>query len=81
LLRAAGPMAVTSANISGKNSPISAEEVYAQLKGRLPLILDGGIALGGIPSTVVDCTGNKMKVLREGEISEKRILRILLGII
>ena len=81
LLRAAGPMAVTSANISGENSPISAEEVYAQLAGRLPLILDGGVAEGGVPSTVVDCTGDKIEILRVGAISEKNILKNLLDII
>src|SRR5258708_488945 len=41
LLRAAGPMAVTSANISGQPSPATASEVEAQLKGRIELILDG----------------------------------------
>ena len=74
LIRAAGPMAVTSANISGENSPISAEEVYAQLNGRLPLILDGGISTGGIPSTVADFTGGEMRILREGAI-HKQIIR------
>jgi len=42
LLRAAGAMAVTSANISGQPSPSTAQEVYDQLNGRIPLILDGG---------------------------------------
>ena len=74
LLRATGPMAVTSANISGKNNPVSAEEVYDQLKGRLPLILDDGVSAGGTPSTVVDCTGKEVVVLREGSISKKEIL-------
>ena len=57
LLRAAGPMAVTSANISGEKNPSTAQEVYDQLNGRIPLILDGGTTQGGIPSTLVDCTG------------------------
>ena len=77
LLHATGPMAVTSANISGENSPISAKEVYAQLAGRLPLILDGGVSAGGIPSTVVDCTGEEVVILREGTISKKDILEHL----
>ncbi len=76
LLRAAGPMAVTSANISGGNSPISAKEVYAQLNGRLPLILDGGISAGGIPSSVVDCTGESIRILREGAIKKNDISKI-----
>lgn len=69
LLRAAGPMAVTSANISGQQSPSTAEEVYAQLNGRIPLILDGGKTPGGVPSTLVDCTGSEPVILREGPIS------------
>ena len=68
LLRAAGPMAVTSANLSGAQSPVSAEEVYQQLGGRIPLIIDGGRTPGGVPSTLVDCTAPELTVLREGPI-------------
>lgn len=68
LLRLAGPMAVTSANISGAQSPVSVEEVYEQLGGRIPLILDGGRTSGGDPSTLVDCTTPELKILREGPI-------------
>lgn len=74
LLRAAGPMAVTSANISGQPSPSTAEEVFAQLNGRIELIVDGGKTPGGIPSTVVDCTSDEIKILREGPISLEEIL-------
>lgn len=73
LLRAAGPMAVTSANISGAQSPVNAQEVYEQLEGRIPLIIDGGKTPGGIPSTLVDCTGAEIKVLREGPISLREL--------
>lgn len=68
LLRLAGSMAVTSANISGAQSPVSVEEVYEQLGGRIPLILDGGRTPGGVPSTLVDCTTPELKILREGPI-------------
>jgi len=77
LLRAAGPMAVTSANISGAQSPVSAQDVYEQLKGRIPLILDGGQTPGGIPSTLVDCTGKEPVILREGPLTLKNLLDIL----
>ncbi|MBI3737759.1 MAG: threonylcarbamoyl-AMP synthase [Chloroflexi bacterium] len=73
LLRAAGPMAVTSANISGKSSPSTAEEVFSQLGGRIDLILDGGKTPGGVPSTLVDCTKIKPEILREGPITLKEI--------
>ena len=74
LLRAAGPMAVTSANISGQSSPSTAQEVYDQLNGRIPLILDGGKTPGGVPSTLVDCTGKEPVILREGPISLSELL-------
>jgi L-threonylcarbamoyladenylate synthase len=73
LLRAVGPMAVTSANISGQPSPSTAEEVFAQLNGRIQLIIDGGKTPGGVPSTLVDCTTNELKILREGPISLEEI--------
>jgi L-threonylcarbamoyladenylate synthase len=77
LLRAAGPMAVTSANISGRQSPVTAEEVYEQLGGRIDLIIDGGQTPGGVPSTLVDCTMSELKVLREGPISLEDLLSAL----
>jgi L-threonylcarbamoyladenylate synthase len=77
LLRAAGPMAVTSANISGQASPKTAEEVSRQLYGRIPLILDGGETPGGVPSTVVNCLGTEPVILREGPVSLKDIQFVL----
>jgi L-threonylcarbamoyladenylate synthase len=77
ILRAAGPMAVTSANLSGANPPSSAQEVYEQMKGRIALIIDGGTTPGGVPSTLVDCTSPAVNVLREGPVSLEEILSIL----
>jgi L-threonylcarbamoyladenylate synthase len=77
LLQASGPLAATSANLSGQPSPSTAEEVRAQLGGRIPLILDGGRTPGGVPSTVVDCLGAEPKVLREGPISSQEIFKSL----
>jgi len=77
LLRAAGPMAVTSANISGKPSPSTAEEVFSQLGGRIDLIVDGGKTPGGVPSTLVDCTKPKPEILREGPITLKDIESVI----
>lgn len=74
LLQAAGPMAVTSANISGRSSPATADEVQAQLGGRIALIIDGGRTPGGIPSTLADCTGRQPIVLRAGPISLEQLL-------
>lgn len=69
LLRQTGPLAVTSANISGAPSTRTAQAVQEQLDGRIPLILDGGRTPGGIPSTVVACTGEEPLILRDGPIS------------
>ena len=77
LLNLTGPMAVTSANLSGKPSTKTAVEVFEQLNGRMPLILDGGTTSGGVPSTVVDCTGSELAVLRQGPISMVQLLSAL----
>jgi L-threonylcarbamoyladenylate synthase len=68
LLRQSGPLAVTSANLSGKENTVTAQEVLDQLRGRIHLVLDGGRISGGVPSTVVDCTGDQPKILRPGPI-------------
>ncbi len=73
LLRAAGPMAVTSANRSGGENARRAEAVLAQLNGRIPLVLDGGETPGGVASTVVDCTGAEPVILREGPVTIEQI--------
>ena len=77
LLRLAGPMAVTSANVSGAQSPVTAAEVYRQLGGRIPLVIDGGRTPGGVPSTLVDCTAPELTILREGPISREELVSAL----
>ena len=77
LLRRAGPLATTSANLSGGPNPRNAQEVVAQLDGRIELVVDGGEAPGGVPSTVVDCTGPAISILRAGAISRQEIERIV----
>ena len=72
-----GGLPVTSANISGKPDATTAEEVRQQLDGRIALILDGGKTPGGVPSTVVDCTGSEVKILREGAIPARDLQRAL----
>ncbi len=77
LLRKTGPLAVSSANISGMGSSSTARGVQAQLDGKIPLILDGGVTPGGTPSTVVDCSQGQPVILREGPISLEQILNAL----
>jgi L-threonylcarbamoyladenylate synthase len=69
LMRLTGPLAATSANRSGQPSPVTAEDVVAQLGGRIAAVLDGGPCPGGIPSTVVDCVASPPCILREGALS------------
>jgi len=69
LLRQSGPLATTSANLSGGPDPSSAQDVLAQLSGRIDLVLDGGTCPGGVPSTVVDCTSSDLRLLRPGPLS------------
>ncbi len=69
LLTAAGPLATTSANLSGQPNPLTAQDVLNQLDGRLDLLLDGGPTPGGVPSTVVDCTQAHLPILRQGHLT------------
>ena len=77
LLGMSGPLATTSANLSGASSPQTAQEVRTQLNRRIPLILDGGRTPGGVPSTVVSCTDKEPVVLRPGPIRMDDLLRAL----
>jgi L-threonylcarbamoyladenylate synthase len=73
LLRALGPLATTSANLSGQPDATTAAQVLGQLDGRVDLILDGGTSPGGVPSTVVDCCQPQIRILRQGTISQADI--------
>ncbi len=77
LLAAAGPMAVTSANLSGGANTRTADGVLLQLNGRVELVIDGGQTPGDQPSTVVDISGAVPNVLRAGPITEQEILAAL----
>jgi tRNA threonylcarbamoyl adenosine modification protein (Sua5/YciO/YrdC/YwlC family) len=73
LAAALGPLPVTSANLSGAPAASDAAGVMTQLGERVDLALDGGTARGGVPSTVVDCSGNETRILRAGAISAEAI--------
>ena len=66
---AGGALAATSANRSGRPSPETAEEVLADLEGRIALVIDGGRAPIGVPSSIVDLTSDPPRLLREGHLS------------
>lgn len=67
LCAASGPLATTSANHHGEPPLVTAEAVARSFGDAVPVVLDGGRCEGS-PSTVVDCTGPELKLLREGRI-------------
>ena len=78
LIRLAGsPLAAPSANISGRRSSVTFEDVYEDLYGKTDMILDGGSCPGGVSSTVVDVSAGKTEILREGEITLKMIAQAI----
>lgn len=77
LARALGPLPVTSANLSGRPDARDAGGVLDQLGERVDLVLDGGSARGGVPSTVVDCSGDLPRVLRAGAIAAADLAAVL----
>jgi len=77
LLRQTGPLAATSANLSGQESALTADEVLINLGGKIELILDGGISPGGVASTVLDCTKAKPLIIRTGPVTLEEILGVL----
>lgn len=79
LLRRAGPLAVTSANRSGGEGCVTAEQVEEALAGRVDWILDGGPCPGGMASTVAEIDGDDVRILREGPISREAMLAALAG--
>ena len=77
LLQETGPMAVSSANISGNPPATTATEARQQFGDEVPIYLDGGTAEIGEPSTIIDISGPAPRILREGAISAERIGQVL----
>lgn len=79
LARLLGPLAASSANVSGQPDATTAELVEQSLGASIDLILDGGPVGGGIPSTVVDCSlsAGRPRIVREGAIPATVIAELL----
>jgi tRNA threonylcarbamoyl adenosine modification protein (Sua5/YciO/YrdC/YwlC family) len=73
LLGQAGPMAVTSANLTGRTPAQTVDEAQEQLGAAVAVYLDGGTAPGGYASTILDCTGDAAVTLREGALTRPEI--------
>ncbi len=76
LLRETGPMAVSSANLTGSPSPTTAAAAKDQLGESISVYLDGGATAGGVASTIVDLTGAQPRLLRRGAISVGRLREV-----
>ena len=72
-----GILATTSANISGEPSPIKFSEVSKKIKSRVDLIVEDNSPLVGIESTIIDLSGRKIKILRNGAITSDEIEAII----
>lgn len=72
-----GYVAAPSANRSGRPSPTTAQHVYEDMEGEIPLILDGGAVEIGLESTIVDLTGDCPTVLRPGFISLEMLQEVI----
>lgn len=77
LLREVGPMAVSSANVSGQPAAVTAADAQAQLGARVEVYLDGGPSPQGAASTIVDVSGPQPRVLREGPVAVADVARVL----
>lgn len=78
IIRLAGvPVAAPSANISGKPSTTSADHVYHDHNGKIPLIVDGGPCRVGVESTIIDLTEKPPRLLRPGGITPEQLSAVL----
>jgi tRNA threonylcarbamoyl adenosine modification protein (Sua5/YciO/YrdC/YwlC family) len=77
LLRDVGPMAVSSANVSGSPPATTVAEATYQLGVTPAVYLDGGPCRVGVASTIVDLTGDEPRILREGAVGVAEITAVL----
>ncbi|MBQ8796768.1 MAG: threonylcarbamoyl-AMP synthase [Oscillospiraceae bacterium] len=71
------PVAAPSANLSGKPSTTTAEHVYHDHAGKIPLIVDGGACRVGVESTIIDLTETPPRLLRPGGITPEQLAAVL----
>jgi tRNA threonylcarbamoyl adenosine modification protein (Sua5/YciO/YrdC/YwlC family) len=77
LLREVGPMAVSSANISGRPAAVTAADAHEQLADLVAVYLEGGPSAQQAASTIVDLTGAQPRVLRQGPVAAAAIADVL----
>ena len=77
VLERTGPLAVSSANLSGRPAARDADEAESMLGEHVEVIVDAGTTLGAEASTIVDCTGSEGRILRRGAISLDELNAVL----
>ena len=77
LLARTGPLAVTSANLTGKAAATSAEDAREQLGSAVSVYLDAGDSPLGIASTIIDATGPALRVVRDGGVSWDKLIEVV----
>jgi tRNA threonylcarbamoyl adenosine modification protein (Sua5/YciO/YrdC/YwlC family) len=77
LLADTGPMAVSSANISGQPAALTADDARTQLGDTVEVYLDGGPSMVGIASTIVDITAEVPRILRAGAVSADALREVV----
>ncbi len=71
------PLTGTSANISGMPGAVAFEDVIRYFDGEIDCAIDGGICIGGTPSTILDLTLDPPKILRSGGVSRDALERVM----
>jgi len=77
LLQKTGPLAVSSANLSGREPAVTAQEAQDQLGAVVEVYIDGGPCEEPIPSSIVDLTGPKPRLIRAGAVSTEDLLSVV----
>ena len=79
LLGRTGPLAVSSANVTGRPAATDADQASEMLADRVAVVLDGGPTVDDRPSTILDCTGVRPRVLRTGAVPVEELRALLAG--
>ena len=81
VLRRTGPLAVSSANLNGRDAALTVDEAVAQLGDSVSVYLDAGPRSGPVPSTIVDLSGDRPRLLRAGRITVEQLNAVVPGLI
>lgn len=81
LLRRTGPLAVSSANVHGQQAALTIGEAMEQLGDSCSVYLDAGAMNGLVPSTILDLTGVRARILRSGQVTAEQLNEAVPGLV